>query len=137
MYTPHTVTVWYTGGAEPHVTVLRGVFYDAAKAANAAKVGMEGADAVDLYIPLSVKATDAAGEPRQFVGPKAFAAAEDKSGLWTLDTGQTFFFVKGEVTEGRTFQEVNARHDNVHRITKVDVKDFGSPSMHHIQVGGA
>ena len=68
MYTPHTVTV-YNVVREPdpatlkdvtnlYVTVLDGVFCEAAKGVNVRKSGLEGADAVNLYIPFTVKAVD-------------------------------------------------------------------------------
>ena len=140
---PHTVTLYYNGENPDftpvtEITVLKGVFYDAAKAANVVKSGLEGADAVNLYVPFDVEAVDGyTGQPRQYVSPKAFEAAEDKSGIWTLDVGQKFFFVKGEVIANLNFQSMNAKYDNVHRITKVDEKDFGTPYLQHWEVGGA
>ena len=66
---PHVVTVYNTettelpeNNFEPslvnHITVLRGVLLDASKGSNVAKSGLEGADAVILYIPVSVEAVD-------------------------------------------------------------------------------
>lgn len=143
MYAPHTVTLYYNGenqDFEPvtEITVLHGVFYDATKAANVTKSGLDGADAVNLYIPFNVKAVDGhTGKLRQYVSPKEFEAAEDKSDIWTLGIGPEFFFVKGEIVEDLDFQQMNAKYDNVHRITKVDEKDFGSPELRHWQIGGA
>lgn len=145
MYAPHTVTVYYgienqvTFKTSYYITVLRGVFYDAVKAANVKTSGLDGADAVDLFIPFSTPALDGVtGEEKRFVSPKEFAAAEDKSVLWTLDAVPSCFFVKGEVVRpDDDFQYINLNFDNVHRVTKVDIKDFGTPDMQHIQVGGA
>lgn len=150
MYTPHTVTLYYatedpvTFTQLVNITILHGVFFDAAKAANVRTSGLEGADSVNLFIPFGVDAYDGlyAGldeHPRKkFVGPKEYEAAADKSGLWTMDVGVNCFFVKGEVVEpGKSFQYINANYDDVYKVTKVDEKDFGSPAMQHWEVGGA
>ena len=142
MYAPHTVTV-YSSIEDPvtfeetrFVTVLRGVFMDAAKASNVRASGLEGADSVNLFVPFSVRATDGVSLlDKRYVDPKEFEKAKDKSDLWTLRVGD--FFVKGEVVEDEDFQYINANFDDVYRITKVDKKDFGSESMQHFQVGGA
>lgn len=140
---PHTVTVYLTE-EDPvtfeqtnHITVLRGVLLDASKASNVSKSGLEGADAVNLYIPYTVRATDGVSLlDKSYAGPRAYERANDKSTLWTLDTVNNCFFVRGEVVEpDRDFQYINANYDDVYRVTKVDVKDFGN--LRHIQVGGA
>ena len=68
---------------------------------------------------------------------EAFYNAADKSGLWTLSVngdGGTTFFVKGEfVTDNET---VALSHDDCYNLTKVDMKDFGSPDMQHFECGG-
>jgi len=136
MYAPHTVTVYspiedfVTFEETRYITVLRGVFMDAAKASNVRTSGLEGADSVNLFVPFSV---DASG--KVYADPKAFESASDKSGLWTLRVGD--FFVKGEVDEDMDFQYLNSNYDDVYRITKVDKKDFGSEPMRHWEVGGA
>ncbi len=145
MYTPHTVTVYntgiedlMTGDIETNITVLRGVFLDAVKAVNVQKSGLTGADAVNLYIPFSVEAVDGATlMPKQYYPPKEYRKLADQSEAWTLDT-EDCFFVKGEVVEaGKDFSTINSRYDNVYNVTKVDVKDFGTPDMQHWEVGGA
>lgn len=142
MYAPHTVTVYssienqVTFEVTRYITVLHGVFMDAAKAANVRSSGLEGADSVNLFVPFSVCATDGKSLlDKSYVDPKAFEAAEDKSGLWTLRVGD--FFVKGEVVEDKEFQYINLNYDDVYRITKVDKKDFGAESMRHFEIGGA
>lgn len=145
MYAPHTVTVFNVGreidlmtGFQPiSATILRGVLMDASKAVNVRESGLVGADSVNLYIPFTVEAVDAlTGKRRSYVDPKAYDAAEDTSGLWTLGT-ERHFFAKGEITEALDFQTINRKYESVHLITKVDTKDFGSPSMRHWEVGGA
>lgn len=150
MYTPHTVTIYnsYTITNDmfeeitaQNITVLRGVFLDASKAANVRSSGLEGADAANLYIPLHIHAVDGlTGAEKRFVGAAEYGLEKDKSAVWTLDTNGSSFFVKGEVVETgpeRDFQYINEHYDSVYRVTKVDIKDFGTPDMQHIECGGA
>lgn len=143
---PHTVTLYNTtvtpnpatfeDEITSYVTILRGVFVDASKAVNVRQSGLEGADAVSLYIPFSVRAEDETGTKKRFVPPLAFWAAEDKSGLWTLSTngnGGSTFFVKGEFVAA---PDIARAQDECFTVTKVDTRDFGSPDMQHWQVGG-
>lgn len=140
---PHTVTLYYitedkvTFETQNHITILRGVLMDAAKAANVRASGLEGADAVNLYIPFDVKAVD--GEtllPKRYVPPKEYEAEGYPYDVWTLSVGTNCFFVKGKVVEpGRDFQYINLNYDDVYRVTKVDEKDFGR--LKHFEVGGA
>lgn len=149
MYTPHTVTIYNVSReTDPstfeemdvnHITILRGVLLDASKASNVRTSGLEGADAVNLYIPFSVSAVDGeSGELKRYVGPMEFWRAEDRRNIWTLSTDRKTFFVKGEVVEpGKSVEFINMKYDNVYDVTKVDEKDFGSPDMRHWEVGGA
>lgn len=121
-----------------YVTVLESVLLSASKAANVRASGLEGADAVNLYIPFSVVAKDATtGKKKRYAGPQDFWNAEEKSGLWTLSVngnGGITFFVKGEfVTDNETLA---LSQDGCYTVTKVDEKDFGSVDMRHWEVGG-
>ena len=149
MYAPHTVTLYnvvqetdpgtFQDVEKLYVTVLRGVFLEASKAVNVRESGLEGADAVNLYIPFSVDAKDGtSGKDKRYVGPQEFFSADDKSGMWTLSTkgnGGTTFFVKGEFVMDNA--SVALAHDDCYNVTKVDMKDFGSEDMRHWEVGGA
>lgn len=145
---PHTVTVYNTDTVElpendfeptlvNYITILRGVLLDASKGSNVAKSGLEGADSVNLYIPVGVEAVDGTtGEPKQYTGPIEFWRTDDKSGLWTLSVGRNCFFVKGEAVHSDwTVQTIEAAYDDVYDVTKVDFKDFGG-EMSHWEVGG-
>lgn len=141
---PHTVTVYVTGDEDPvtfekvsHITVLRGVFYDAAKAVNVRESGLTNADSVNLIIPYTVEAVDGeTGEPQTYLPPKEYATAMDKRKHWTIKPSDDCFFVKGEVVRpGLSFQQINKAFDYVHRVNSVDDKDFGN--LKHIAVGGA
>lgn len=146
---PHTVTLYNVTHevdtstmqdvTKLYVTVLEGVLLSASKAANVRASGLESADAVNLYIPFSVKAVDGVtGKPKTYIGPQSFFKAADKSGLWTLSyngNGGMTCFVKGEfVSDNMT---VVLSHDDCYNVTKVDAMDYGSPDMQHWEVGGA
>lgn len=141
MMFPHTVTIYtITEDIETlevlsNITVVRGVLVDASKGANVRTSGLEGADAVNLYIPFDAESVDGVtGEGKAYIQPKAYHAALDKTDIWTMDPGISFF-VKGEVVNPDLgYQEINAKYDNVHLITKVDTKDFGN--LRHFEVGG-
>lgn len=148
MYAPHTVTIYnIVQEIDPttldevekvYTTILRGVMLQASKGVNVRESGLEGADAVNLYIPFAVKAVDGVtGKPKTYTGPQAFYNAADKSELWTLSVngnGGTTFFVKGEfVTDKET---VALAHDDCYNLTKVDMMDYGSPDMQHFECGG-
>lgn len=149
MYAPHTVTIYnIVQEIDPtmldevekvYTTILRGVMLQASKAVNVRESGLESADAVNLYIPFSVKAVDGTtGKAKTYAPPQAFLAAADKSGLWTLSykgNGGMTCFVKGEfVSDNMT---VVLSHDDCYNVTKVDAMDYGSPDMQHWEVGGA
>lgn len=145
MYMPHTVTVYNsyenpaTFESSHNVTVLKGVFLDEVKGASVRATGMESADAAVLYIPLDIAAQDGfLGTIQKYVGWREYQNAEDKSELWSLSVNGDSFFVKGEVViPNKDFSYINANYDGVFRVTKVDIKDFGSRNMQHIEVGGA
>lgn len=144
---PHTVTLYNVSNEElpptfepvltNYITVLRGVLLDESKASNVSKSGLEGADAVNLYIPANVDAVDGVtGERKRYVGPIEFWRTEDKTGLWTLSVSRNCFFVKGGVIHPDwTVQTIEAAYDSVYDVTKVDFKDYGG-DMSHWEVGG-
>lgn len=123
-----------------NVTLLKGVFLDASKGVNVRTSGLEGADAVTLYIPSDVTALDPeTGQKRHYAGPWEYFQAEDKSGLWTLSisgkAGESYF-VKGEVVRPDLDREkLEGMVDDVYSVTKVDEKDYGW--LPHFEVGGA
>lgn len=147
---PHTVTIYnvtseidkstLTEKLVNHMTILRGVLLDASKASNVTRSGLEGADAVNLYIPFSVNAVDGVtGQKKQYISPMEFWCMEDKSGYWTLSVtghGGKTIFVKGEVVEpDLTEEKISLAYDGVYNVTKLDEKDFGG--LPHFEVGGA
>ena len=149
MYTPHTATIYnVTVKVDPvtlreettnHITILNGVFLDESKGANVRTSGLENADAATLYIPFDVRAVDGLnGSTKRFVPWDEFIKAEDKSALWTLDVGRNTYFVKGVVVgPDAAVSKLEMTTDGVYMVSKVDAKDYGSPSMQHWEVGGA
>lgn len=145
---PHTVTIYNVSTETDkttlkdvttnYITVLRGVLLEASKAVNVRTSGLEGADAVNLYIPFSVDARDGVtGKKKKHVGPIEFWRSDEKGELWTLSTSGNTFFVKGDVVEpDASVQLIEMKYDGVYNITKVDEKDFGSIGMQHWEVGG-
>lgn len=144
---PHVVTVYNVVTEEDpttfeetivnHITILEGVLLDAVKGQNVNESGLEGADSVALYIPVGVSATDGVtGAEKRYIGPVEYWNTENKSGLWTLSTGENTFFVKGKaVHPDWSNQKISAAYDYVYDVKKVDFKDFGG-EMSHWEVGG-
>lgn len=149
---PHAVTLYTTRTEiikEPYseivtnyITILRGALLDASKAANVRSSGLEGADAVNLYVPFDVDATDGVtGKKKRYIGPVEFWRLEDKSGYWTLTIGKETWFVKGKVlpppgmNPSEVADYINLVSGDVYDVTKVDLKDFGG--LQHFEIGGA
>ena len=145
---PHTVTLYsvstetnpdtFAEETKSYITILEGVLLSATKGQNVSETGLQTADAVMLYIPKGVKATDGvSGEKKQYVGTVEFWRAEDKSKLWTLSPESNSFFVKGvAVHPDWSAQKIEAAYDHVYNITTVDFMDYGS-GLDHWEVGGA
>lgn len=147
MYTPHTVTIYNSLGKDPEtgkprneITILNGVFLDISQGENIMRSGLANVDHAILYIPMSIKAVNATTEQeQQYVPPKEYELLEDKTGFWTIGERKNngCYFVKGKVVEPESdYREINTRYDYAYIVTSVDVRDFGSESMQHWQVGG-
>ena len=100
-------------------THIKGVFWVNRKGANKIKSGMDACDSVQVFIPLTVSG---------YVEPKSF----DGSVGWTLRTNDKI--VLGIVDD--EIKDLEKKYDNVHDITSVDLKDYGSMSMRHWEIGG-
>lgn len=150
MYAPHTVTVFNisenqeTLTPETCITILRGVLLDISQGSNIMKSGIADADAAVLYIPLGITAVNAlTGQTQRYLPPKEYDAEQDKSGIWTIgERGDSSsvgcFFVEGEIIDPKsTYGQINAKYDYCYRVTRVDVRNFGSRNMQHLQVWGA
>lgn len=151
---PHTVTLYnvsieidkttFEDKLVNNITILRGVFLDASKAANVRESGLVGADAVNLIIPFDVEAVDGVtGGEKHYIPPVEYWRTTDKSGAWTMSVSSTknpevdgnCFFVKGEAVEpDMDVGSIEMKYDHVYDITKIDEKDFGG--LPHWEVGG-
>lgn len=154
---PHTITLYnITSEIDPdtaadtvtnYITLLKGVLVDDSKAVNVRESGLVGADAVNLYIPFDVEATDPfTGVGKKFLPPIEFWRSDEMDRHWTLAisakgaplNGYTFF-IKGAalppdgVRPDMVREVVEAMYDDVYNITKIDTKDFGG--LRHWEVG--
>lgn len=101
--------------------------YMASHGANISKSGLESADAAKVYIMLDWLALG----DKIPVDPKNFRHPEAQ---FTISPGSVL--VKGFVPPGPvTLKDLEAKYDHVHTITTVDVTDYGSLEMHHLEVG--
>lgn len=145
---PHTITL-YSLDIEPsedfndrkiyNATVLKGVLFDATKAANVNKSGLVNADSVMVYIPFAVDTG-----VKTYLPPVAYGESAEKVKHWTLRTGAGDFFVKGEIIDPgesrdgtpHDYEYMRTYYDDVYLVSTVDRKDFGSPDMRLWEVGG-
>lgn len=129
---PHTVTLYnkYKDGQAERWqrTVLTGALWDAIKGAVTRKTGVTSADSLRLMIPMSVQASRSAYKP-----PKAWAGLEDKSGCWTLQSGDIVVLGALDYEVVKSSAELREL-DNALSITSVDTKAFGS-GMDYWEVG--
>lgn len=147
MYAPHTVTVYnsvketdlttFEEVTRLYVTILRGVMLQASKGVNVRESGLEGADAVNLYIPFNVEAADGTtGKPKPTPARRRFTTRRTSPACGRSQSTETAAqpFLKGEfVTDNET---VALAHDDCYNLTKVDMMDYGSPDMMHFECGG-
>ena len=144
LYTPHTVTVYNvredpaTFETEVQITILPGVLMEGRESARARAGGLAGTSRAYLFIPRATAARDAlTGVQRSWAGPREYALAADRSGLWTLDPNRDFFALGEVVDESGSFQAINAAHDGVFRVTELTVDENQEQALWHIAVGGA
>ena len=116
--------------------VLNGVFLDLSKRSNVNKSGLSDADSATLFIPFSIKTN------KTYMPPTQYKALADKSAYWTIfddgdNSGADCYFIKGEQTANiYPFSTARTHYDYVYKVSSVDLRDFGSPSMQHWMVGG-
>lgn len=120
-----------------NAVVLRGVFLDLSKRSNINRSGLADADAATLFIPFYVDA-----EGKTYLPPKEYAQEQEKGGFWTIFddgdySGAECYFIKGEhAIDIYPFSKAREKHDYCYHVSSVDLRDFGSKSMQHWQVGG-
>ena len=139
MYCPHIVSLISFHSGQPRLTLLRGVML---QARNGHSVQLRGdAEAADatLFIPLTVRAENGAGERVSFLPHLEYARCPEPEKHWTLQpegesAGRCSFFIKGELSEPCTLAEARERYDYVNTVAGWQLHDYGSPSMRHYEV---
>lgn len=144
MYSPDVVTV-YNVREDPRtfeksvsITILPSALIESSDAAAAQTGKTTGRGGARLFIPWDVAARDAIdGGARYYAPAKVYAAAPDKSELWTLDVNRDFFVRGKVVVESGDFQAINAANDDCWRVRSVAVNNTAEKSTWHIEAEGA
>ena len=139
MITPHTVTLINFHGGSPFIVHLRGVMLQALNGQSVQRRGDTEENQTTLYIPLSVRAENAAGEPVSFLPPMEYARCTDPEKHWTLQpegesAGRCSFFVKGEIPEACTLAEAREKYDFVYIVAGWQLHDYGSRALQHYEI---
>ena len=139
MISPHTVSLIIYHSDSPFLVHLRGVMLQALNGQSVQRRGDAEENQTTLYIPLSVQAVNATGEPLTFLPPLEYARCTDPEKHWTLQpegesAGRCSFFVKGEIPEACTLAEAREKYDFVYIVAGWQLHDYGSRSMQHYEV---
>lgn len=139
MYTPHTVSIINIHQNNPRLTVLHGVMLQALNGQSTQRRGEVEEAKATLYIPLSVRAVNEAGERVTFLPPMEYARCEDPEKYWTLQpegesAGRCSFFVKGALPEACSLAEARENYDFVYVVAGWQLHDYGSRTMQHYEV---
>ena len=139
MYCPHSVSLINLHNGTPHLTLLRGVMLQALNGQSVQRRGDQEETIATQYVPLSVHATNAAGENATFLPPLEYARCSDPEKHWTLQAegesaGRGSFFVKGEISEACSLAEARERYDYVYVIAGWQLHDYGSRALQHWEV---
>ena len=139
MYTPHTVSLIIYHGDSPFLVYLRGVMLQALNGRSVQRRGGMEENEATLYVPLSARAENAAGEPLIFLPPREYARRADPEKYWTLQpegesAGRSSFFVKGEIAEACSLAEAREKYDYVYIVAGWQLHDYGSPALRHYEV---
>jgi hypothetical protein len=128
---PHTVTLYNYTATGYQRTVLRGVLWEDTKAKNVNKTGSDAVDSVRVQIPFTVDSSSAV-----YRDPEAFQ--KEPAGAWTLQSKVKDFVVKGECpfvpVAGVSISGLTTNYA-AYTITSVSTVDYGSPRLHHWEVG--
>ena len=125
-----TVTV-YNKYTESNVerwqrTVLSGVFWDSSKGATVRKTGVSSADGLMLIISIEITG---------YRKPKEWASLSDKTGTWTLQSGDVAILGEIDYEVVRSSSELAKKFDDVLTINNVDTRNYGG-DMSHFEVTG-
>ena len=139
MYTPHTVSLIIYHGDSPFLVYLRGVMLQALNGRSVQRRGGMEENEATLFVPLSARAENAAGEPLIFLPPLEYARCTDPEKYWTLQpegesAGRSSFFVKGEIAEACSLAEAREKYDYVYIVAGWQLHDYGSRALQHWEV---
>jgi hypothetical protein len=136
MYAPHTASLINQHGEDFHLTILRGVMIQDMERMSVLQAGDYDSSYTKVFIPFTVDARNADGDPVTYLPPKQYAKSMEPEQYWTLqadgdEAGRSSFIVKGEIPEACSLAEARENYDGVFIITTVSTRDYGQPGMQH------
>ena len=139
MVTPHTVSLILIHNGSPSLVLLRGVMLQVMNGRSVQRRGDVEETQAKLYVPLTVRAENTAGESLSFLPPRDYDRCTEPEKHWTLQpegesAGRCSFFVKGEIPAACTLAEARERYDFVFIIAGFCVHDYSSPALRHYKV---
>ena len=139
MYTPHVASVINQHGEDFYLTILRGVMIQDMERMSVLQAGDYDSSYTKIFIPFSVDARNAEGEPVTYLPPKQYAKSMEPEQHWTLqadgeEAGRSSFIVKGEIPEACSLAEARDLYDGVFIVSAVRTRDYGHPGMRHWEV---
>ena len=139
MYCPHTASLINQHGEDFHLTILRGVMIQDMDRKAVLQAGDYDSSFTKVFIPFSVDARNAEGNPVTYLPPGQYAGSTEPEQHWTLqadgeEAGRSSFFVKGEIPEACSLARARERYDGVFIVTTVCTRDYGHPRMQHFEV---
>ena len=139
MYTPHTVSLINSHNGSLFLVLLRGVMLQVMNGRSVQRRGDVEENRATLYVPLTVRAENAAGEKLSFLPPRDYARCSDPENHWTLQpegesAGYGSFFVKDEIPAACTLAEAREKYDFVYVVAGWQLHDYGSQALRHFEV---
>ena len=139
MYTPHTVSLMNSHNGSPFLVLLRGVMLQVINGRGVQRRGDVEENRATLYVPLTVRAENTAGEKLSFLPPRDYARCSEPEKHWTLQpegesAGRCSFFVKGEIPAACTLAEAREKYDFVYIVAGWQLHDYGSHALRHYEV---
>ena len=139
MYTPHTASLIFFHNGSPFLVLLRGVMLQVMNGRSVQRRGDVEESRATLYVPLTVRAENTAGEKLSFLPPRDYARCSDPENHWTLQpegesAGYGSFFVKDEIPAACTLAEAREKYDFVYVVAGWQLHDYGAPALRHYEV---
>ena len=139
MHTPHTVSLMNSHKGSPFLVLLRGVMLQVMNGRSVQRRGNVEENRAALYVPLTVRAENTAGEKLSFLPPRDYDRCTDPEKHWTLQpegesAGRCSFFVKGEIPAACTLAEAREKYDFVYVVAGWQLHDYGSQALRHFEV---